>query len=189
MRNLLPTKAVIIGLSLIAWTSTNLTAPVRAHAAIGVFINPAVSLAGFYIMWTSVASTITAEGAAYATKASTATKAGIALAGIGGFFLGLLILDDKQGTLEYKPLTQKSAEKLKLTPDQFEAYNSELPKINKLNQTILQKLNQEALLKTPQPTAKESTERSAELWAEYKDNISTEALEALFRVVSPTPAQ
>lgn len=92
--------------------------------------------------------------------------------GMSAGALGLVILDESEGTIQFSELSKESGKDLGLSNSELTIYNSEVDQLNAIKDTIASQLSDEA-----------SSEEVASLWSEYKESVSPETLKVAAHVV------
>jgi len=97
--------------------------------------------------------------------------------GVSGFMIGsaigLILLDEEQGSVTFNKVKAEQAGKLALTEDQIEIYNSEIEEANILFEEVASNL-----------TAESSVEESRAVWNEMQDFVSAETIEVMQSLIS-----
>jgi hypothetical protein len=90
-----------------------------------------------------------------------------------GSAIGLILLDEEQGSVTFNKVKTEQAAKLALTEDQIEIYNSEIEEANILFEEVASNL-----------TAESSVEESRAVWNEMQDFVSAETIEVMQSLIS-----
>lgn len=100
----------------------------------------------------------------------------IGIIGLGVAAVGLLVLDqDGSKDVQFQALSSESAQRLGLSANSIETYNSELDELNAIKNSISAELS---LTESP------SLEKSATLWSEYQGRLSAETMQVVKAVVA-----
>jgi len=144
----------------------------RAEATIGFAMNSkATKVTGGIVTSTSVASAFGSSvlGTIYGATYGAAIFATV---GILGAWLGIIILDEKNGDLNFMPLSDKTASQLKISKSELEIYNSEVEELNIVKEVIGSQVDNDV-------TEAEVTD----LWNHYKVSLSPETMKVASKIV------
>ena len=176
-------KKFISTMLVAAVISGSVAYPHRAHAIVGAATaNPLLMIAGGVTMGAGVILGGTALGTAVFTTDTAAWTAGGF--GIAALVVGLILLDEQDGRmLMFSELTEAGQKKLGISEDQAKAYNSEIPNLTAIAETMAQELSLFDQMKLKKSeTAELKNNKSAVLWEHYKSSISQESIEVIQKI-------
>jgi hypothetical protein len=150
--------------------------PQKSHAVVGVVIRDKTTRTIGAIV--TAVSGVTATATIYALGATGAYFSGAAaliLLSVPGVAIGLIILDEKNADLKFKPLTQDNARLLGLTEEELDVYNSEVDELNLIKAEVEEQVSENV-----------TDEEIAQLWTEYGKSLSPETMTVAAKVITKT---
>jgi hypothetical protein len=138
-------------------------------AAITTIWNP--TTAG-YIAISGLASPIVGAVISYATSEEDGCEGGACVVGLVlGGMLGLVLLDEQGGNVEFSKLSDDQAQKLNISVNDQKVFNSELEEANLLLSEVASQMK------------KDSTQEDARAaWNEYRDYLSPATFKVMKRI-------
>lgn len=150
--------------------------PQKSHAIVGIAIKDKTTrtiggiitaVSGVTAIGTITALSVTGT---YFTGALT-----LILFSIPGAAIGLVVLDEKNADLKFRPLTEDKALLLGISNDDLEIFNSEVDELNAIKAEV-----------ESQVTDKLSDEEIALMWSDYAQSLSPETMTVAAKVISKT---
>ena len=159
--------------SLLVFSLLFVSIPQKSHALVGIAIkNSKTRTIGEIVTAVSGVSFI---GSFLAIGTESAIAGYIFISSMPGMALGLVILDEKEADVKFKPLSNDKANLLGLNEDELEVYNSEVDELNAVTEEI-----------EAQVSEKVSNEEIAQLWSEYGRSLSPETMNVAAKVILKT---
>lgn len=137
----------------------------KAEAGIGILIKSrSTRVVGGVISATSGATVV---GAAAFNIIFGNSYVAIAFAALGvvGVAVGLVVLDEKNADLKFKPLSSEAVRRLGIKERELEIYNSEVDELNVIKEVIESQVSDQV-----------GQKQVTELWNQYKDTLSPETM-------------
>jgi len=145
----------------------------RAEATIGFMMSSKViKVVGGIVTAGSVTSAF-GSGAVIALNGAASTTAILATVGVLGTWLGIIILDEKNGNMNFMPISDKTAKKLKISQTELDIYNSEVEELNTVKEIIEAQVSDDV-----------NQAEVNEMWNHYKTTLSPETMNVASKIVN-----
>jgi len=156
----------------LAFCILNISYMNKSEAVVGLLLNSKTTRVAGGIVSVASIGTAASAGAFHAIYGYTYGAMVFATLGFVGAYVGVILLEDNSGNLNFVPMSSHNAEKLQVSQKELDIYNSEVEELNNIKEVIEAQVSNNV-------TELEVTE----LWKDYRVNLSPETMQVASKIV------